>query len=137
MSINDYECPKFAWIVLMFFGLFNLIRGFLHTVLVEFAATNIAGLDLSVVRADQLVLLMTYGYSNFVTGIIFILIALKARNLVPPAILLVGVFSITNGITLELMNPTASFAGRYLAPVWFILGIITLIGIYLHRRRTQ
>lgn len=137
MSVNDSECPNFAWIVLMFFGFFNLVRGFLHTVLVEFAATNIAGLDLSVVRADQLVLLMTYGYSNFVTGIIFLLIALKARNLVPPAILLVSVFSITNGITLELMNPTAAFVGRYLAPVWFAVGIITLIGIYQHRRRTQ
>jgi hypothetical protein len=137
MSVDANDCPRFAWIVLMFFGFFNLTRGFMHTVLVEYAAANIAGLDLSVVRADQLVLLMNYGYSNFMTGAVFILIALKARNLVPPAILLVSVFSVISPVTIELMGPTADFAGRLLAPVWLAIGLITLIGIYMHRRRAQ
>lgn len=109
----------------------------MHTVLVEFAAVNIAGLDLSVVRVDQLILLMNYGYSNFITGFVFILIALKARDLVPSAILLVTVFSVISPTTIQLMDPTADFAGRYLAPIWFAVGLVTLIGIYMHQRRAQ
>ncbi|UCH03771.1 MAG: hypothetical protein JSW05_09250 [Candidatus Thorarchaeota archaeon] len=52
MSADASDCPRFAWMVLMFFGFFNLTRGFMHSVLVEYAAANIAGLDLSVVRAE-------------------------------------------------------------------------------------
>ena len=137
MSVNGSECPKFAWIVLMFFGLFNLVRGFMHTILVEYAAANIAGLDLSFAREAQLLLLMNYGFSNFLMGIVLILIALKARNLVPSMILLVSIFSAIGGVTVELTNPTADFTGRFLAIVYFTAGIVSLIGIYLHRKRTQ
>ena len=137
MSVTDNECPQFAWIVLIFFGLFNLVRGFMHTFLVEYAAENIAGLDLSVARAEQLILMMNYGFENLVAGVAFILIALKARHLVPPTILLVTIIAAVSPIAIELLNPTAAFAGRLLAPVWFALGVITLIWIYLHQRKNQ
>jgi len=39
MDINDIKCPKFAWMIGL--GCFDMIRGFIHTFLLEFAALNI------------------------------------------------------------------------------------------------
>ena len=54
-----------AWKYLLSIGVLNLVRGFLHTVLVEWTATTITQLDLSVLREDRLVALMNYGWSNW------------------------------------------------------------------------
>ena len=37
------QVPKFVWIVLIILGCVDLIRGFMHTVVLEYAALNIAG----------------------------------------------------------------------------------------------
>lgn len=76
------KVPKFVWVVLFVLGCIDLIRGFMHTVLLEYSALNIAGLDLTTTTAaEQLRLLGAFGISNWVTGALFILIALKAKNI--------------------------------------------------------
>jgi len=80
MDINDIICPKFAWIVMIGLGCFDLIRGFIHTVLLEFAALNIFVIDLSGGVDNQMLLLGIFGITNYLTGIMFILIGLKLRG---------------------------------------------------------
>ena len=62
------EIPKFVSIVLIVLGGVDLARGFIHTVLLEYAAINIAGLDLTNAANDQLRLLGTFGISNWITS---------------------------------------------------------------------
>ena len=64
--IEPETCPKYLWVVLLLIGLMNLFQGGLHTFLVEFAATNIAGLDLSLVRDKLLNLMNAFGWSNII-----------------------------------------------------------------------
>ena len=76
------KCPKFAWIILLVLGCVDLFRGVLHTIFLRFAAENIMGLNLAAEADNQLLLMGTFGISNYITGIVWILIAFKARNIV-------------------------------------------------------
>ena len=59
-------------------GCLDLLRGFMHTVLLDFAAANIAGLDLSTSLAGDLLQMMgAFGISNYLTGIILILLGVR------------------------------------------------------------
>lgn len=132
MDINDIKCPKFAWILMIGFGCFNLIRGFIHTFMLEFAALNIFVIDLSGGVDNQMFLLGTFGISNYITGIMFILIGLKARHLVPimlpviPIIYLGGTALISRTAT-----PTAQLGGGPYMLVYFALCIAASIAILI------
>jgi hypothetical protein len=81
--------PKIVSIVAYILGGLDLLRGVMHTLLLEFAAANIAGLDLSTSQAADLLRLMgNFGISNYITGIALILLAWKARHL---ALIMLGV----------------------------------------------
>jgi len=84
--------PRFVSVVAIVLGCFDLVRGFLHTILLDFAATNIAGLDLSTQQAGDLLQLMgSFGISNYLTGIMLILIGWKAR---PLALAMLGIIPV-------------------------------------------
>ena len=86
---NSSTLPKIVSYVTIFMGSLDLLRGIMHTLLLEFAATNIAGLDLSTSQAADLLRLMgSFGISNYITGITLILLGWKARHL---ALILLGV----------------------------------------------
>ena len=106
---NELDCPKFAWIIMTALGCLDLVRGFMHTVLLEYAAENIMGLDLLVARDDQLLLLGTFGISNYLTGLILILIAMKARNIVQYVFLVIPVSYLSGGF---LISRVASSSAR-------------------------
>lgn len=81
--------PKFVSVVAILLGCLDIIRGFIHTILLDFAATNIAGLDLTTSLAgDLLQQIGVFGISNTLTGIMLILIGWKARQL---ALIMLGV----------------------------------------------
>ncbi|MHA1105902.1 MAG: hypothetical protein ACTSPN_09330, partial [Promethearchaeota archaeon] len=80
MDINDIKCPKFAWIIMVGLGCIDLFRAFMHTFMLEYAALNIFVIDLSGGVDNQILLLGVFGISNYITGIMFILIGLKARH---------------------------------------------------------
>ncbi|GAG60641.1 unnamed protein product [marine sediment metagenome] len=42
---NENHIPRFVSVVAIALGCIDLMRGFMHTVLLDFAATNIAGFD--------------------------------------------------------------------------------------------
>ena len=81
--------PKIVSVVAILLGSLDLLRGAMHTLLLEFAAANIAGLDLSTSQAADLLRLMgSFGISNYITGITLILLGWKARHL---ALIMLGV----------------------------------------------
>jgi len=130
MDITNIECPKFAWIIMIALGFIDLIRGFIHTVLLEFAANNIFVIDLSGGVENQMLLLGVFGISNYLTGIMFILIRLKARELVPillPVIPLVYWFG--TALISRVATPTAQLGGGPYMLVYFAVCIATFLAI--------
>ncbi len=136
MSDTAVLCPKYAWLVLTLIGIIDLARGVIHTFFVEFAATNIAGLNLSVVTQDQLFLLALFGVSNYMTGAIFLLIAFRARHLVPIMLLFVlGLFMLPTIILMAVLQPTAPLSGGGLiGPAYLLLCGITIIVLTVRDR---
>lgn len=138
MYKEEKQVPKFVWIVLIFLGCIDLLRGFMHTVLLEYAAINIAGLDLSTSTAtEQLRLLGTFGISNWVTGVLFILIGLKAKQI---SIHVMGLIPLAYGLSmiairLNLLNypsTQAEWGGMNMLVPYLILATITfLTGVYV------
>ena len=114
MIIEHDECPRYLWVALLVVAAINLLRGVLHTFLVEYAATNIAGLNLSVSRDELLQLMNSYGWSNIIEGVLYVVIATKSRNLVPLALILAGLFTpfaaLTTGLA-EISMQGAQWGG--------------------------
>lgn len=75
---SKYNIPKFVSIAAIALGCFDLLRDFMHTVLLDFAAAIIAGLDLSTSLAGDLLQMMgAFGIYNYLTGIILILLGVR------------------------------------------------------------
>jgi hypothetical protein len=128
----ELACPKFAWIILTVLGCLDLIRGFIHTFLLEYAAEYIMGLDLLVARDDQLLLLGTFGISNFITGCMLILIGLKARNIVPYIFLIIPVSYILGGrLISQVASSTARLGGLPMMIVYILVCIGTFVAILI------
>jgi hypothetical protein len=88
--------PKFVSIVAIVLGSLDLVRGFMHTIFLDYAATNIAGFDLTTTLAGDLLQQMgAFGISNFLTGVMLILIGWKAR---PLALIMLGFIPVAYAI---------------------------------------
>ena len=126
----------------VFLGGIDLLRGFMHTVVLPYSATHIACLDLSGPTApDLLRLLGLFGISNYITGATLILTGLYAR---PIALVLLGLIPAFYGLGLltihAAMNPyppsTAQWGGRPFIMVNLSLYVLTfLAGIFVLRHR--
>jgi len=124
------ECPSFAWIILLVLGCVDIVRGIMHTIVLPYAAENIMGLDLSVARDDQLLLLGTFGISNYITGILYILIAFKARNIVPYIFLVIPSSYAFGAIFISTVaNSTSKLGGLPLMIGYFIVCIGTFVAV--------
>ena len=134
--------PKFISIMAVFLGGIDLLRGFMHTVVLPYSATHIACLDLSGPTApDLLRLLGLFGISNYITGATLILTGLYAR---PIALVLLGLIPTFYGLGLltiyAAMNPyppsTAQWGGRPFMMINLSLYVLTfLAGIFVLRHR--
>ena len=123
--------------VLLGLGIYDLIRGFMHTFQLKWAGTNIAGFNPESTPMDQFFMLGTFGISNLLTGFIYLLISRRSPELSPyvlgliPASYLLGLIGIwSNGI-----HGTSAYAGRYLLYVYFAICIGTLIYFAVSKRR--
>ena len=134
--------PKFISIMAVFLGGIDLLRGFMHTVVLPYSATHIACLDLSGPAApDLLRLLGLFGISNYITGATLILTGLYAR---PIALVLLGLIPAFYGLGLltihAAMNPyppsTAQWGGRPFMMINLSLYVLTFLsGIFVLRHR--
>ena len=136
MDKEKIQVPKFVWIVLIVLGCIDLVRGFMHTVVLEYAALNIAGLDLTTSTAtEQLRLLGTFGISNWITGVAFILIGLKAKHI---SIHIIGLIPVAYGLSMIAMRmnmtgyaeTTANWGGMsMMVPYLIVCGITFVAGV--------
>ena len=130
MDIKEIKCPKFAWILMVGLGCIDLIRGFIHTFLLEFAALNIFVIDVSGGVDNQVFLLGIFGISNYLTGIMFILIGLKARHLVPIMLPVIPITYIgATALISRVATPTAQLGGGPYMLVYFAVCIAASLAI--------
>ncbi len=124
--------------VLFFIGMLDVLRGFMHTFLLTWSATNVAQLDIANGSSDQVFLLGVFGISNFLTGFIYFLISRKARQLSPyvlimiPLTYLLGLIGIWSGN----VHGQAAFEGKYFMLAYFSVCIITFI-VFQFQKKTQ
>jgi hypothetical protein len=115
--------------VLFFIGGLDVLRGFMHTFLLTWSATNIAKLNMAIESSDQVFLLGVFGISNFLTGFIYFLVSKKARELSPyvliiiPLTYLLGLIGVWSGN----VHGQAAFEGKYFMLVYFSICIITFV----------
>ena len=111
-------------------GCVDLIRGFMHTVFLEYAAINVFVIDLTGGVSNQMFLLGIFGISNYLTGIIMILIGFKARELVPvllpiiPTVYFLGTLLIS-----RVADPNAQLGGGPFMLIYLAICIATFIAI--------
>jgi len=124
--------------VLFFIGMLDVLRGFMHTFLLTWSATNVAQLDMTAGSGDQVFLLGVFGISNFLTGFIYFLISRQARELSPyvlimiPLTYLLGLIGIWSGG----VHGQAAFEGKYFMLAYFAICIVTFI-VFQFQKLTQ
>ncbi len=141
---NENHIPRFVSVVAIALGCIDLMRGFMHTVLLDYAATNIAGFDLSTsIAGDLLQQMGAFGISNYLTGIMLILIGWKAR---PLALVMLGVIPAAYAIGYAAIKinsapyaPTqAAWGGATPMLVYLVISGITFIaGIWITLNRKK
>jgi hypothetical protein len=134
MSMGIYKVPSR---VLFGLGIYDIVRGFMHTFVLRWSGTNIAGFNAETTPIDQYFMLGTFGISNFLTGFIYLLISRRSPELSPyalaliPGAYLLGLIGIwSNGI-----HGTSAYGGRYLLYVYFAICIGTLIYFAYEKRK--
>lgn len=104
----------------------------MHTVLLEYAAQNIMGLDLAVARDDQLLLLGVFGISNYLTGIMLILVGMKARNIVPYVFLAIPASYLSGGFLISrVVSSSARLGGLPMMIGYIAVCIGTFVAILI------
>ena len=137
-SQSTSHVPAFAWIVLAALGCIDLLRGFMHTFVVEYSAINIAGLNLKHAAQDQLMLLGVFGISNWLTGVLFLAIAFKARPLVPTVLAIIPLTYLWGILALRMnVTPEAEFRGRTFMFLYLGISAITFIACMISMRRNR
>ena len=130
MDIKSIKCPKFAWIIMIGLGCVDLIRAFMHTVILEYAATSIFVIDTSGGVDNQIFLLGVFGISNYITGCIFILIGLYARHLVPVMLPLIPIIYFGGyALITRVTTPNAQLGGGPFMLVYFAVCAVTFLAI--------
>ena len=120
--------------VLFAAGSMDLIRGFMHTFNIRYAAANIAQVDLaSPLAGDFLLQMSAFGVSNFLTGMFAILVALKAKELAPLMLAIIPVTYLLGIISMRMNNvqPTAAFNGQYMMYVYLTICVVTALYYYV------
>ena len=98
--------------------------------MLEFAALNIFVIDLSGGVDNQMFLLGTFGISNYLTGIMFILIGLKARHLVSIMLPVIPIIYFGGASVISrIASPTAQLGGGPYMLIYFALCIAASIAI--------
>ena len=121
---------KASTVVLCLLGRVDLIRGFVHTFRVHHAANNLAQIA---PHPDALVLMVAFGISNFLTGALFILFAMKAKNLAPIVLLLIPMAYVVGGIGMNYSGVTmeSPFIGQHMIKVYLTISLLTSLSYFI------
>ena len=88
MTKSKEKALNIAVITLFVVAGVDIARGYMHTFNVWWASENIAQMTQT---ADTMHLMITFGASNFLTGFIYVLIGLKAKEIAPYVLILIPV----------------------------------------------
>jgi hypothetical protein len=128
--LNRLFFLRLSNVVLLFAGTMDVIRGYTHTFRVRHAAANLAKIEMS---SDSLVLMSAFGISNFLTGMIYILIVWKAKKLTPYVLVLIPLSYLIGGIGMRYSDVVmeSEFKGQYMMTVYLSVCLITAILYFL------
>ncbi len=124
--------------VLFGLGLYDLVRGVMHTLLLRWSGIHIAGFDPVTTPIDQFFMLGVFGISNLLTGCLFLLISRRAPQLstlilaIIPATYLLGLA----GIRASGIHGTLAYGGQYLMTIYFTICVGT-VALDLADRRNR
>jgi hypothetical protein len=105
----------------------------MHTVMLEYAAANIAGVS----GGDALFLLRTFGLSNYLTGALFILIALKAKELAPYVLVFIPLSYAFGLLVSPPVAQAAQFNAKYFMMVYFAVCLVVGVWGIVAQRKQQ
>lgn len=120
----------FPSLILLLIGIFDVIRGFMHTFNIYWAVDFFAKLDLSVAKDAQLILLAAFGISNYLTGFVFILISRKARHLSVYMLASIIAAYALGTMAIRMVGLTRganAFNGMYIMMVYLLICLLTII----------
>jgi hypothetical protein len=134
--------PRFVSFVAVGLGCFDIIRGLVHTVFVGNMGAEIAGLDLTgPTGRDQLMLMVAFGSSNFITGAALIFLGLTNRlgalvmmAVIPLALLAAGAGLHLWGTNLEGQG---AFPGVQNMRVYLAVCVLTVAAALMARSRVS
>ena len=119
---------KIAVITLGIIAGVDIIRGLMHTFFIMFASENIAHMTQT---PDTLNLMNVFGIANLLSGVTYILIVKKAKELAPYMLMLIPITyvvgMISSNITGVAAMQTSAWNGQYMMFVY--LAIAALVGI--------
>jgi len=128
---------KLAVIVLVILGAMDLIRGFMHTFNIWWASENFAHMSQT---ADTMSLMNTFGISNYLTGVIYLLIARKAKELTPYILMIIpgtyGLGIISSHVTGVAAMQTSAWNGKYMLFVYWAICLVAGINYFAASRRS-
>lgn len=128
----ETRTSKLVWITLLVLGCVDLLRGFMHTFALDYAAANIAGIT----DVDAIFLLRTFGISNYLTGALCVLIAVQAKHLAPYVLTLIPLCYALGIVVSPPVSHAAPFRGQGFMMVYLaVCAVIGLWGIVDQRRR--
>lgn len=138
MPAETRDIFQFPAAVLFILGIVDLVRGFMHTFVLRWSALHIAGFDPTTTPPDQFFLLGVFGISNFLTGVVFVLISRRAREISPyvllsiPATYLLGLI----GISVAGVHMQAAFGGKYFMIAYLAVCVVTVV-VFLIQKGAQ
>ncbi len=132
---NIYVLPT---VVLFLIGIYDLVRGFMHTYMLTWAAGYFAKFDMATVPQDQVFMLGAFGISNWLTGFIYLLICFKARHLSPYVLILIPLTYLIGiiGVWSCGIHGQSAYNGRYFMFIYFGICVLTFI-YFMYQKYSQ
>ncbi len=121
-------------IVLFLAATMDMVRGYMHTFQVKYAATHLAGIE---PISDSLVLMSSFGISNFLTGFMYYLVIWKARHLAPYILLLIPISYVLGGLGMRYQNiqMESPFVGQYMMAKYLAICLITSLIYFVAQKK--
>lgn len=114
-------------------GFIDIIRGIVHTFLIHQIAVPASGIE---PHPDALVLMSAFGISNVLTGFLLILIALKAKKLVPYTLIIIPVSYVIGSVGMNISDVVmqSEFRGQYMMRVYLLVCVVCAVYYFLSER---
>ncbi len=128
MFTNKEKALKISVFTLILVAFIDLLRGYMHTFNIWWASENIAHMTQT---ADTMFLMNTFGISNILTGLIYILAIIKSKELSPYILILISTSYalgiISNQVTGVAAMQSSDWNGQYIMYIYLIM--VSLVGI--------